>query len=212
MITIDNLAQAVVAKTWSNGSAEPKPYREGRKGSYLKAALGPLKELTPKHKLLIDYVLHGVPENKRHLLDGVERLSPTEDDLTRTRPLLPGEPLKVEEAARVLFIKLRHARHLFSQQVFLKAYHAEVQAIRDGAKADAMRQVVQLMQAQGDGSAAWAKVNLQAASMILGEPGDKQSSVNVTVNNAIQLQPGIVIRLPASAAQSPLEIQGNANE
>jgi hypothetical protein len=171
-----------------------------------KAEMGPLRELTPKHKLLIQYVVHGV--DKQHLLDGVERLSPTEDDPTRTRPLKVGEPLKLEEAALVLGMRRKHARHLFSQQVFIKAYNAELESLRNGAKVDAIRKTIEIMNEPGDGSAAWAKVNLTAAGQILGEQGEAKGGVNVTVNTAIQLQPGIVIRLPASAEKPPLEIEG----
>lgn len=169
-----------------------------------KAEMGPLRELHPKHKLLIQYVVHGV--DKPHLLDGVTRLSPTEDDPTAHRQLKVGEPLRLEEAALILGIRRKHARHLFGQQVFIKAYNAEIDSLRNGAKVDAIRKTIEIMNEPGDGSAAWAKVNLAAANTILGEQGEAKSGVNVTVNTAIQLQPGIVIRLPASAEKPPLEI------
>jgi len=171
-----------------------------------KALMGPLRELTPKHKLLAQYVVNGV--DKAHLLRGVYRKSPTEDDPDRVRELKVGEPLRVEEAAKVLGFRLRHARHLFTQAVFQKFYHSEIAALRDGAKADAVRKTIEVLNDPGDGSAAWAKVNLAAAQMILGEPGDgKGGNVNVTVNTAIQLQPGIVIRLKDGIDKPPLELQ-----
>jgi hypothetical protein len=66
----------------------------------------------------------------------------------------------------------------------------------------------EIMCDKGDGSAAFAATRLKASQALLGDDGNGSgSTVNVSVNTAIQLQPGVVIRLPASAAQSPLELQ-----
>ena len=215
METIANQAQAIAAKTCSRDSvaqmASRLPLRPKGQAVRPKATMGPLKEMTAKHRLLIQYMVHGC--DKPHLLSLTARLSPTEDDPTRTRPLRPGEPLRLEEAARILGFKLRHARHLMSQPIMIKAHASALDEIKNGAKVEALKKVVSLVSEPGDGSAAWAKVNLTAAQMIIGEPGDaKAAAVNVTVNNAIQLQPGIVIRLPANAPQSPLELQANNDD
>ena len=171
-----------------------------------KALMGPLKELHAKHRLLIEYVVNGVPENKKHLLDYHYRATPTEDDPSCKRELRPNEPLKVEEAARVLGIRLRHARHLFSQPVFLKAYHAKCDELRNGAKVDAIRKVIEIMGDNGDGSAAFRKVQLSAAQMVMGD-GESGGKSQVQVNVGVQLAAGLVVRLPSDADETPLELQ-----
>jgi len=180
-----------------------------------KALMGPLTKLAPIHQLLIEYTVHGVPENKKRLLDYHYRAAPTEQQPDRKRQLLPNEPLTCDEAARVLGVRLRHARHLFSQPVFIKAHNAAIEAIRNGAKVAAMNKVAALVSEQGDGSAAWAKVNLNAAQLILGDSAGNDAKPSVQVNVGLQLNPGIVIRLPADAPTSPLELtatQVNADD
>lgn len=180
-----------------------------------KASMGPLTKLAPIHQLLIEYTVHGVPENKKRLLDYHYRAAPTEQQPDRKRQLLPNEPLTCDEAARVLGVRLRHARHLFSQPVFIKAHNAAIEAIRNGAKVAAMNKVAALVSEQGDGSAAWAKVNLNAAQLILGDSAGNDAKPSVQVNVGLQLNPGIVIRLPADAPTSPLELtatQVNADD
>jgi hypothetical protein len=176
-----------------------------------KAEMGPLKELAGKHRLLIDYVVNGVPEAKKHLLDYHYRSTPTEDDPDCRRELKPNEPLRLEEAARVLGIRLRHARHLFNQPVFVKAYQAELDSLRNGSKVDALRKVIEIVGDDGDGSAAFRKVQLSAAGMILGSD-EQNSKPQVNVNVGVNLTAGVVVRLPADAPSSPLEINGEAVE
>lgn len=186
----------------TNQANRPKPVARAPK-----ALMGPLKELTTKHRLLLQYVVHGV--DKPHLVDYITRKSPTEDDPDRTRPLKTGEPLRIEEAAQVLGMRIKHARHLFAQPVFLKAYNAEIEAIRDGAKLQAIKRVVDLV-TEGDGSAAFAKVNLAAAAAILGETVNKGSQPQaLTVNVGVQMSAGVVVRLPSGIAPPPLELQAN---
>jgi len=176
-----------------------------------KAEMGPLKELAPKHRLLIEYVVNGVPENKRSLLDYHYRATPTEDDPECKRELKPNEPLRLEEAARVLGIRLRHARHLFSQAVFQKAYQAELDSLRNGSKVKALRKVIEIVGDDGDGSAAFRKVQLSAAGMILGTD-EQNSKPQVNVNVGVNLTAGVVVRLPADAPSSPLEVNGEVIE
>lgn len=176
-----------------------------------KAEMGPLTELTPKHRLLIDYVVNGVPPNKAHLLDYLNRATPSENNPNASRPLVPGEPLRIEEAARVLGFRLRHARHLFTQPVFLKAHAAAVEAIRNGSKVDAIRKVVEVLHDNGDGSAAFRKVQLSAAQMLL-QDQDPQAKTGVTVNVGLNLTAGVVVRLPPDAPQAPLELQAEPDD
>ena len=69
--------------------------------------------------------------------------------------------------------------------------------------------LAEVMNTAGDGLASDRAVRIKAASQLLndgdGRPG---SQVNLQINNGGQvLAPGIVIRLPASAPTTPLELQ-----
>jgi hypothetical protein len=171
-----------------------------------KALMGPLKELTAKHRLLISYLINGCPHS---FITAMTRASPTEDDPDNRRPLNQNEPLTLEEAADALGIRRRHARHLFDQKVFQREFAKELNALRDGAKARALHRVIALLDEEGEGKAADRKVQLQAAQALLGDavgtPPAKQAPVNVSVG--VSLAPGVVIRLPAGLPQTPLERQ-----
>jgi len=67
------------------------------------------------------------------------------------------------------------------------------------------------MNSAGDGLAADRAVRVKAASQLLndGEGRRACASVAVQVNNGTALQPGIVVRLPASAGIPPLEQSTN---
>ena len=185
----------------TTGSAETRPKAVAKRP---KATLGPLTELHPKHRLLIQYMVHGV--DKPHLVDYLYRATPTEDDPDGRRPLKAHEPLRLEEAADVLFMRHRHARHLFKQPVFQKEIAAQLETLRDGAKARAMHRIIALVE-EGDGSAAFAKVNLAAATAILGETVSKPDRPAVTVNVGLNMSAGVVVRLPQGIAPPPLELQ-----
>lgn len=165
--------------------------------------MGPLTKLAPKHRLLIDYMVNGCPYP---FITCMSRKAPTEYDQDATRPLEQFEPLRLEEAAQALGIRLRHARHLFNQSLFQKTLAKELTALRDGAKAQALHKMIELVHEPGEGKAADRKVQLQAAQAILGEQvGPTPPNVSVTVNNGPVLQAGIVVRLPASTKAPPLE-------
>ncbi|NDB68969.1 MAG: hypothetical protein EB015_13370 [Methylocystaceae bacterium] len=125
-------------------------------------------------------------------------------------PDLPAcEPLTLEQAARVIGLKMKNARFIFASAPFLKAYSANLGAIRNGHKARAVAVLAEVMNTAGDGLASDRAVRIKAASQLLndgdGRPG---SQVNLQINNGGQvLAPGIVIRLPASAPTTPLELQ-----
>jgi hypothetical protein len=188
-------------------SAKPKAVARAPK-----ALMGPLKELDPKHRLLIQYTVHGC--DKKRLLDYHYRDISTIDEPGKKRQLLVGEPLTIEEAARVLNMRVKHARHLFTQAIFLKAYNAEIEAIRDGAKLAAIKRIVQLVDEPGEGKAADRTVQLKAAQALLGDTvgSDAGARVNVTVNNQTTLSAGVVVRLPPGIAPTPLEIEGTVND
>jgi hypothetical protein len=162
-------------------------------------------ELDARAKLLVEYLTTGCPHP---YVSQITRHSPTEDDPERRRPLEPFEPMRLEEAADLLRIRRRHARFIAAQPVFQKALATALGQMRDGHKAEALNKVADIMRAEGDGSAAWAKVNLAAAKEILGEAvgvPPAKPSVNVNVGVGVNLTAGVVIRLPAGLPPTPLE-------
>lgn len=152
-----------------------------------------LKELAPKHRLLIDYIVNGCPHESAANQIGKNA----------------GEPLDLIEAADLLHIKRRNARQLAKEPIFQRALAAELQSFREGHKAEALREVVRVMRADGENKAADRKVKLTAASMLLGDAiaQQGQTNVNVQVGVGVNVQtPGYVIDLsgnePAGQAAS----------
>jgi hypothetical protein len=163
----------------------------------------PLIELDAKARLLLQYVTVGCEHD---WISQYTRACPTEFDPDARRPLEKGEPLRLEEAADVLRIRRRHARWIAGQKVFQHELAKALQQMRDGHRAEALNTVVAVMRDRGDGKAADKKVQIQAASMILGDQvGPSPAKPNVQVNVGLSLQPGIVIRLPANLPPTPLE-------
>jgi hypothetical protein len=119
------------------------------------------------------------------------------------------EPLTLEQAARVVGLKMKNARFIFASQPFLKAYSSNLMAIRNGHKARAVAVLAEVMNTAGDGLASDRAVRIKAASQLLNDgDGRSGSQVNLQINNGgPALAPGIVIRLPASAPIAPLEMQ-----
>jgi hypothetical protein len=165
----------------------------------------PLTALDAKAKLLIEYLTTGCPHA---WISQYTRAAPSEFDPDARRPLEPGEPLKLEEAADILRIRRRHARWIMAQPIAQKELALQLQAMRDGHKAEALNTVVGVMRDKGEGTAADKKVQIAAASMILGDQvGPSPAKPSVNVNVGLQLAAGIVVRLPAGLPQTPLERQ-----
>lgn len=164
---------------------------------------GELAKLTPAHKLLAQYMVHGVEHAS--LAKAVRRHSPTEEQPDRTRPIRANEPLTLEEACTLLGMRRRYARALLTQKLMREEMNNQIEALRSGAKADAMREVIRIAGERGDDSPASRTVQLKAAQMVLGPETSGDGKAGVTVNVGVQLQPGIVIRLPADAGAPPLE-------
>jgi hypothetical protein len=163
----------------------------------------PLTVLDAKARLLIEYLTTGC---SHAWISQYTRAAPSEFDPDARRPLEPGKPLKLEEAADILRIRRRHARWIMSQPIAQKELALQLQALRDGHRAEALNTVVAVMREKGEGTAADRKVSLQAASMILGDQvGTPPAKPSVNVNVGLSLQPGIVIRLPADLPPTPLE-------
>ena len=161
----------------------------------------PLEALDARGKLLVEYQIYGCPHE---WIRQYTRLAPVGEDPWRRIPIEPGWPLTLEEAADALRIKRRNARWISRQPVFQRELAEQLQTLRNGMKARAVLAQGEILDDRGDGAAADRKVRLQAAQAILGED-TRDRSVNVTVNNGVQLTAGIVIRLPASTNITPLE-------
>ncbi len=161
----------------------------------------PLEALDARGKLLVEYQIYGCPHE---WIRQYTRLAPVGEDPWRRIPIEPGWPLTLEEAADALRIKRRNARWISRQPVFQRELAEQLQTLRNGMKARAVLAQGEILDDRGDGAAADRKVRLQAAQAILGED-NRDRSVNVTVNNGVQLTAGIVVRLPSHVARTPLE-------
>lgn len=170
-------------------------------------------DLAPKHRLVVEYMVHGVEHTT--LARRVERDFPICDPETgmkignERRPVPLGEPLTLAEAATVIGMKQRTARLLASQPAFQRLLARETEAFRNGAKARAWRNVDAIAHNPGAGKAADRKVQLAASLSVIGEPSGGPS-VSVTVNNSTtHIAPGIVVRLPAGVRRTPLELEAS---
>lgn len=164
----------------------------------------PLVELDAKARLLVEYQVNGCPHP---FVSQYTRAAPSEFDPDARRPLEPGEPLRLEEAADLLRIRRRHARFIMASPIAQKELALQLQALRTGMKSQALATVGEIMQDRGENSAADRKVRLQAAQTVLGEDL-RTPGVSVTVNNqtnVTNLRAGIVIRAKHNTQPSPLE-------
>lgn len=161
----------------------------------------PLEALDARGRLLIEYQIFGCPHD---WIRQYTRAAPIGEDPGRRVTIQPGWPLTLEEAADALRIKRRNARWISRQPVFQRELAEQLQSLRNGMKARAVLAQGEILDDHGDGAAADRKVRLQAARAILGEDA-RGRSVNVTVNNGIALQAGLVIRLPSDLPLTPLE-------
>ena len=167
------------------------------KRGYPKTPRKVIQDLNPTQKLFLEYLLIGCSKT----------------DLCAQINVQPYVPLTIEQAADLTRLRRRYARWLFGQTAFKREYNRGIDNIRGGARVAAVRTQIELMNDRGDGSAAAGTLRLKASQALLGDESKASgSTVNIAVNTAIQLQPGIVIRLPASAAQSPLELQASDAE
>ncbi len=166
-----------------------KPSRQFKVASDRK----PLRELDERGLRLVDLMTLG--------------LTPEEASGYPELPL--SAPLTLDQAARVVGLKLKNARFIFASQPFLKSYSANLAAIRNAHKARAVAVLAEVMNSPGEGLASDRAVRVKAASQLLND-GDSRSGsqVNLQINNGgPALAPGIVIRLPASVATTPLEVR-----
>jgi hypothetical protein len=118
------------------------------------------------------------------------------------------EPVNIEQAADIAGLRRRNARWLYSQPVFLSAYAKSLANVRNSMKARAVHTMGQIMDEVGENLAADRTVRLKAASTIIGNEAGNSPNLKVNIhNNPVNLTAGLVIRLPANAPISPLELQ-----
>lgn len=171
---------------------EPLTGRSARR----KPAGGP-KELTAKHRLLVQYLTFGVdhPDLLQRLSREERTYDPETGEIKISRvPVKPGQPLSVDEAAELIGLRKRNARELLTLPIVQKALAVAAQQLRTGEHARSLHTMIGLRDDPGMGKAADRKVRLSAAQALIGE-GDGSRS-NVTVNVGAQLvTPGYVIDL-----------------
>ena len=171
-----------------------------------KPAGGP-RELTPRHRLLISYMIDGVAH--RSILARITRPRAVIDEAgnpaIRDVSPEPYEPLTLIEAADLLRIRRRNARELMTLPIFRDAYELELQRYRNGEKAASLRTLVEVRDDEGAGKAADRKVRMAAAQAIMGEGEGNRGGTTVNVSVGTRITAGIVVRLPASAQMTPLE-------
>ena len=141
-------------------------------------------ELSPKHRLMADYMVNGCPHSY------IGRLTDAHGN-----PLKPNEPLTLNQAADVLRIRRRSARALVNHPAFRSEHAKRMSELRNGEAAMSLHRIIQIRDDGGEGKAADRKVQLTAAQALLGEGGSAGGSrVSVNVTNVVQ--PGYVISLP----------------
>jgi hypothetical protein len=99
-----------------------------------------------------------------------------------------------------LGLRRRNARQILASPGWQKIYAELLADMRSGAKAKALREIIDPVGREGEDKAADAKLRLDAAKTVLGEEA-KGVSVNVQVNNqtnaAQTIRPGYVLDLSA---------------
>jgi len=154
-----------------------------------------LKELQPRHRLMLQYMVHGV------------------DSPARARQLRVevAEPMSFYTAADASRVRRREARRLVNDPLFRRALAAEIRAFREMKSPRALQVIEHIMENPGEDKAADRKVRMEAAKSLLGvEHGNApQTSVNVGIvaGGSQPLRAGVVIRLKTAAPQAPIEMQ-----
>lgn len=149
----------------------------------------PIKELDDRGLKMVEAMTFGVDEAEAAALG-----------------VAPYQPLPLEKAADASGLKRRNARWLYTQPVFLSAYSKALANVRSSHKARAVATMAAIMDDPGENLAADRTVRLKAAQALMGEEGKSGGpTVNLQINNGPTLMPGVVVRLPATAASPPLE-------
>lgn len=151
-----------------------------------------LTALAPEHLLMARYMVFGVdlPVRARQLKVGI------------------SEPLSFRDAALAARVRVHRARTLINDGLFRAELARQLRSFRESLAPEAVRTIAAVMNDPGQGLAADRTVQLKAASILSGDSGSSSSGtqVNVNINNGIQsLTAGIVVRLPATAKETPGE-------
>jgi hypothetical protein len=166
------------------------------------------KGLTGRQQLLIEYQVFGCPHAwVSRLTRPVPEADAAGKIVTVNKPVQPGEPLTLIEAADLLRIRRRYARRLSSTPLYQRTYSIEVQRLRDGEKAASIHAMIDIRNDHGAGKAADKTVRLKAAQALIGE-GDGNRGPSVQVNLGVVVErAGLVLRLPPDAPKTPLELE-----
>jgi hypothetical protein len=143
-------------------------------------------ELTPRHRLLAEYLTLGTSHAR------AKRLGFPID-----------QPLTLEQAAAVLDLRRRNARQVTRTPEFQRLMAQMVGELKSGAKAKAVHALIEVVGDKGENTAADRAVRIKAANAIL-DDGDGKGGFNVTINNQVNSEvtkAGYVIRLPADVGR-----------
>jgi hypothetical protein len=118
-----------------------------------------------------------------------------------------GQPLSLEDAATALGLRRRNARQIFETPAFRKILTAKIADLRVGAHPRMIRNMIDIANDPGEGTAADRTVRLKASMAVLGEQakdGGVTVNVGVQANVAGDIRPGYVLDLSAlHRASSP---------
>jgi hypothetical protein len=110
-----------------------------------------------------------------------------------------GQPLSLEDAATALGLRRRNARQIFATPAFRKMLNEKIVELRTSAHPRMIRNMIDIANDPGEGTAADRTVRLKASLAVLGEQA-KEGGVTVNVgvqNNVGNIRPGYVLDLSA---------------
>ncbi len=121
----------------------------------------------------------------------------------------PHRPLPLELAAQAAGLKIKNARFVFSQKIFLAEFSKELAAIRTGHKARAVRVLADIMEDPGNNLAADKAVRVKASSVLLGaDANESKPSTSVSIGiGGTPMRAGVVIRFKHNVPPTPLEME-----
>ncbi len=128
-----------------------------------------------------------------------------------------GQPLSLEDAATALGLRRRNARQIFETPAFRKMLTAKIVDLRVGAHPRMIRNMIDIANDPGEGTAADRTVRLKASLAVLGEQakdGGVTVNVGVQTNVGADIRPGYVLDLSAlrKRPSDPPIINGDAIE
>jgi hypothetical protein len=129
-----------------------------------------------------------------------------------------GQPLSLEDAATALGLRRRNARQIFETPAFRKMLTAKIADLRVGAYPRMIRNMIDIANDPGEGTAADRRVRLKASQAVLGEQakdGGVTVNVGVRTNVAADIRPGYLLDLSAMygrRADPPAMIENETSE